>query len=218
MTLSNPPFFPWRARASKSSWGFPYRRAAARRVLSALLRNWRSDSETCSKELAGRDFLNSSKASSLFKTLIVSARATNSSARLFLIASYSCAFVLQVLANSAEYPSFSSNVVSVSRRSFFSVVIFTARSPCRSVFSSIAACAAPISLFLADTKPLKLATASFSVSVISASLFSISSFIVFKMPMISPDCGESAFPCRKATTLARSSSMMSAFCATFRIV
>mmetsp|Transcript_50290 Transcript_50290/g.114278 ORF Transcript_50290/g.114278 Transcript_50290/m.114278 type:complete len:297 (-) Transcript_50290:219-1109(-) len=164
----------------------------------------------------GKVFLNISRASSLFSTLMVSAKASSSSERVFLISSYSFALVSQFFASSAEYPSSSSRVLLVSSRSFFNTVMCTASWPARSVFSSIASWAARISLFLAATSPLKLDRDSCSLWVISSRRLFISSLMVFRIPTISPLAGRSAEDpdWKKAFTAALSSSITSTLSST----
>mmetsp|Transcript_33141 Transcript_33141/g.79917 ORF Transcript_33141/g.79917 Transcript_33141/m.79917 type:complete len:344 (+) Transcript_33141:750-1781(+) len=209
VTFSNPPFFPRSAITIKSSagllWAFDAPSSTARALAcSARLL------PTCSRELGpGRVFLNSSRASSLLRTLMVSAMARSSSARVAFTSSYSLALVLQFLDSSSEYPVSSSSWVWVSSRSFLRVVSFTLISPARSVFSSMASVAAAISFFLAATSSSKFLADSVSVPVISSRVFSFSSFMVLRIPTTSPLEGWDAVPWKKAVTVALSSSLRS---------
>mmetsp|Transcript_81443 Transcript_81443/g.217855 ORF Transcript_81443/g.217855 Transcript_81443/m.217855 type:complete len:325 (+) Transcript_81443:1215-2189(+) len=199
-TSSKPCFLPWMAINTKSTLTPPRPRRAA----IARFRTSCELSCTCSKLGLGRDFLNSSKASSLFRSLMVSAIASSSSARVFLISSYSAACDLQVFSNSSKYPSSSSTALVVAFKSLLSVAILTANSPVRPVFTSIASVAAAISSFFALVKLLKFSTASVSALVISSRRSVISSTIVFRMPTISseaapfspvPDCKKASRSC-----------------------
>mmetsp|Transcript_32791 Transcript_32791/g.78969 ORF Transcript_32791/g.78969 Transcript_32791/m.78969 type:complete len:238 (+) Transcript_32791:1022-1735(+) len=196
MTFSKPPFLPCRAIKITSTLtergSFLNCSLIFPRISLSLVR-------TCNKLGEGRVFLNSSKASSEFNSLIVSAMATNSCARVALASSCSFALVLQSSAKPDKKVSSAPLEVSVSLRSFFSTVICTARSPARAVLSSMASVAAAISLFLAWIMPLWDSTASFSAFVISARFASISSFIVLRIPTICPEAGAySVCPCRNA--------------------
>mmetsp|Transcript_81984 Transcript_81984/g.219345 ORF Transcript_81984/g.219345 Transcript_81984/m.219345 type:complete len:280 (-) Transcript_81984:515-1354(-) len=221
MTLSKFCFFPDRANAIKSNLGSEWLFITDRRRSRAWCRVARVLVCSCIKDSPeGNVFLNISRASSLFNTLMVSASARSSSARVFLISSYSFALVSQFLASSAEYPSSSSRVLFVSSKSFFNTVMCTASCPARSVFSSIASWAARISLFLAATKPLKFDRASCSLWEISSRRLFISSLMVFKIPTISPLIGVSAEEpdWKKAFTAALSSSMTSTLSSTANTV
>mmetsp|Transcript_67736 Transcript_67736/g.191972 ORF Transcript_67736/g.191972 Transcript_67736/m.191972 type:complete len:240 (-) Transcript_67736:841-1560(-) len=134
MTLSKPPllraFFPDSASARRSSCARSRRpkapcalRMAARareRIANLLVR-------TCTKlALAlGSVFLKSSSASSSLSSLIVSARATSSSERVFDRSSHSADFVAQPLLSSARKFLSSSRDSSVSVRSSFICTTFT---------------------------------------------------------------------------------------------
>mmetsp|Transcript_90746 Transcript_90746/g.235346 ORF Transcript_90746/g.235346 Transcript_90746/m.235346 type:complete len:211 (+) Transcript_90746:808-1440(+) len=104
ITLSKPTFLPRSANAMRSSPGLPGIRVAIARIsfnadsLRAFLAAC-----TCTKLLAlalGNVFLKRSSASSSLRTLIVSAKATSSSALFFLTSSHSCVFVAQPSSNS----------------------------------------------------------------------------------------------------------------------
>mmetsp|Transcript_7244 Transcript_7244/g.18076 ORF Transcript_7244/g.18076 Transcript_7244/m.18076 type:complete len:227 (+) Transcript_7244:894-1574(+) len=97
----------------------------------------------------GNVFLKSSSASSSFKTLIVSARATNSSARNFLISSHSCVLVSQLLSSSSWNFSSSPNAALVFSSSLAMPAILTPRSAILAISSSICAVSVASSFFLA---------------------------------------------------------------------
>mmetsp|Transcript_19773 Transcript_19773/g.43902 ORF Transcript_19773/g.43902 Transcript_19773/m.43902 type:complete len:322 (+) Transcript_19773:344-1309(+) len=196
ITSSKPCFLPFKAIKTKS---VTVDRGDLRRACMARTRTARSDSVTCIRLGEGRVFLKSSNASSEFNILMVSAIATSSVARAALEASWSLAVCSQSCLRPARNFSSASLVSIVSFRSFFSVTTFTARSPARPVFSSMAWVEAAISLFFAATIPLWAVADSFSALVISPRLASISSFIVFRIPTICPEAGAySEVPCRKA--------------------
>merc|ERR1740123_1199177 len=97
--------------------------------------------DTCSRlelELElGRVFLKSSNASSSFRTLIVSAKAASSSARVFERASHSEVLVAQLFDKSAKKALSSARVACVSSRSFCILTIATPSSPICFVFASM---------------------------------------------------------------------------------
>mmetsp|Transcript_76801 Transcript_76801/g.132869 ORF Transcript_76801/g.132869 Transcript_76801/m.132869 type:complete len:204 (+) Transcript_76801:554-1165(+) len=99
ITFSKPIFFPCRANAMKSSRGKMLPNLAMLCWIAARAFALRSVvTLTCISEEAlalGSAFLNKSSASSSFKILIVSATATSSSLRVFVISSHSVAFVAQ---------------------------------------------------------------------------------------------------------------------------
>mmetsp|Transcript_150123 Transcript_150123/g.264958 ORF Transcript_150123/g.264958 Transcript_150123/m.264958 type:complete len:320 (-) Transcript_150123:264-1223(-) len=173
---------------------------------------------TCTKlELAaGSVFLNNSSASSLFKSLIVSAKATSSAARFLLISSHSAVFVSQSLFNSDRNFLSANRAASVSLSSTFIVAISTPRLPTRTLFFSMASVAAATSFFFAATRAVNVAIASSSAAVAFARSAAISSPSSFKMPVISPACGAyeaSCVPWKKETSSSLSASGMSALVA-----
>mmetsp|Transcript_19809 Transcript_19809/g.36203 ORF Transcript_19809/g.36203 Transcript_19809/m.36203 type:complete len:221 (+) Transcript_19809:807-1469(+) len=189
-TLSKLTFFPRIASAMKSSSG---RREclACESAASASARCSRTVTVTCMKlELAlGSVFLNNSKASSSFNTLIVSDNARSSSALTFWFASNSAVLVPQFFSKSARNLVSSAKAASVSVRSFFISIISTPSSPMRNVAVSMACVKDAISASLAFTSALNDLIASSSVAVASTAPLLIVSAICFRMPTISPLCG-----------------------------
>mmetsp|Transcript_111797 Transcript_111797/g.193814 ORF Transcript_111797/g.193814 Transcript_111797/m.193814 type:complete len:222 (-) Transcript_111797:656-1321(-) len=190
-TLSKLTFFPRIASAMKSSSG---RREclACESAASASARCSRTVTVTCMKlELAlGSVFLNNSKASSSFNTLIVSDNARSSSAVVtFWFASNSAVLVPQFFSKSARNLVSSAKAASVSVRSFFISIISTPSSPMRNVAVSMACVKDAISASLAFTSALNDLIASSSVAVASTAPLLIVSAICFRMPTISPLCG-----------------------------
>mmetsp|Transcript_25624 Transcript_25624/g.65117 ORF Transcript_25624/g.65117 Transcript_25624/m.65117 type:complete len:252 (-) Transcript_25624:562-1317(-) len=154
-TFSKPTFLPCRARASKSSSGRFRRLAAAWIFCNAWALSAEAETWICMKlALAlGKVFLKRSKAESSLRTLIVSPMATSSSARVFLTASHSAAFVEQPASNSALNFWSCASVSFVSSRSPATAAISTPRVPTRSILSSICCCNMDSSLFLATMSP-----------------------------------------------------------------
>mmetsp|Transcript_67745 Transcript_67745/g.192004 ORF Transcript_67745/g.192004 Transcript_67745/m.192004 type:complete len:256 (-) Transcript_67745:669-1436(-) len=199
MTFSKPPwvkaFLPLSASTRRSSPARSRlsepcraRRIAARaseRMAEALVL-------TCTKLALGlgRVFLNNSRASSSLRSLMVSASARSSSARVFDRSSHSAFFVSQPFFSSARNFLSSARASSVSDRSSFIWAIFTPSSPIRVSFSWMDAVKAATSLVLAAIRPSKLAMAAFSAVVASVSPWDISSPICLRMPVTSPLCGE----------------------------
>mmetsp|Transcript_17220 Transcript_17220/g.53922 ORF Transcript_17220/g.53922 Transcript_17220/m.53922 type:complete len:206 (-) Transcript_17220:787-1404(-) len=148
MTLSKVPWLmalrPLRASTRKSKPACPWAPAfcrALRTIANARTRNEAALASTCTKlALAlGRVFLKSSRASSSLSTLMVSARATSSSARVFCRASHSAVFVEQLFSSPARNFLSSAKEAAVSERSSFSWTIFTPNSPTCSVLVSMEA-------------------------------------------------------------------------------
>mmetsp|Transcript_95096 Transcript_95096/g.264460 ORF Transcript_95096/g.264460 Transcript_95096/m.264460 type:complete len:244 (-) Transcript_95096:826-1557(-) len=147
MTLSKPPrltaFLPVSASARRSKPGSsPWLEACRALRITATARARRCDtsSRTCTKlalAALGKVFLNSSSASSWLRTLMVSAKATSSSARVFLRSSHSAVFVSQFFSRSARNFWSSSKAASVSARSSFICTMATPISPIWLVFISI---------------------------------------------------------------------------------
>mmetsp|Transcript_3459 Transcript_3459/g.9200 ORF Transcript_3459/g.9200 Transcript_3459/m.9200 type:complete len:212 (+) Transcript_3459:737-1372(+) len=140
-TFSKPAVLPWRAISMKSSSGCASVELllAPRTKDSALPRTVASPCPSCTKlalEL-GSVFLNSSRASSLFNILIVSARATSSVARVAFTSSHSLLFVSHVLPSSARNTVSSPSCSLVASRSLAWEVTSTPSSPTRMVSSSI---------------------------------------------------------------------------------
>mmetsp|Transcript_145507 Transcript_145507/g.264453 ORF Transcript_145507/g.264453 Transcript_145507/m.264453 type:complete len:329 (-) Transcript_145507:260-1246(-) len=161
-------------------------------------------------ELApGSVFLKSCNASSSFKSLMVSASATNSSLRSFMFASYSPVFVAQFLSMSARNFLSSMTCSSVSDKSAAIWTAFTPSSPMSTVPVSICSERAAISFFFAATRAsVDLMDAS-SAAVAAARPLAISSFMVLRMPMISPVPGANSPPERNETISSRSYSARS---------
>mmetsp|Transcript_61867 Transcript_61867/g.191706 ORF Transcript_61867/g.191706 Transcript_61867/m.191706 type:complete len:243 (+) Transcript_61867:995-1723(+) len=192
MTFSKPIFLPRSARRIRSmrTWSGRADRAW-RRVSMALARSSDLLSWTCTKLVAGlgRVFLNRSKASSSFKTLIVSASATSSAALVFTRSSHSAVFVEQLFSKFAANSLSARSASSVSPRSFF---ICATQTPSSLIFSrevSILAVSTVTSFFLAAESSSNAWTAASSVAVASARPLAISSPICFRMPVIWPLCG-----------------------------
>mmetsp|Transcript_135277 Transcript_135277/g.235222 ORF Transcript_135277/g.235222 Transcript_135277/m.235222 type:complete len:290 (+) Transcript_135277:741-1610(+) len=189
-TFSKLYFFPIMAKAMKfnSGRGLPCLRSSARISCKAARRCWRSATFTCKRLEAaeGRVFLKISRASSSFKILMVSARATNSSARDFMLASCSAVFFAQFSSKFAKNFLSSSSATCVSFRSSFNVTSVTLASPRSSVFVSIAFVFAAISLAFAFMR------ASFSAIAVSSSDVAFSNSAVMescsclRMPVIWP--------------------------------
>mmetsp|Transcript_25628 Transcript_25628/g.65129 ORF Transcript_25628/g.65129 Transcript_25628/m.65129 type:complete len:227 (+) Transcript_25628:347-1027(+) len=106
---------------------------------------------TCTKlELApGKVFLKRSRASSSLRTLIVSARATNSSLRVILIASHSEVLVPQLDFNSSWNFWSAESAFFVSSMSLAISEVSTPRRPMCSISLSSCTCRVPTSFFLA---------------------------------------------------------------------
>mmetsp|Transcript_52877 Transcript_52877/g.112887 ORF Transcript_52877/g.112887 Transcript_52877/m.112887 type:complete len:264 (+) Transcript_52877:834-1625(+) len=192
MTFSKPTFLPLKAKESKSNSGLLDFLAALRTTFRARLRVALEETCTCKKlssSGAGKAFLKISRASSSFKTLMVSARATVSSARAFLTSSHSASLVLQPSASSAWNFWSSARVSLVFSRSSPVSATSTPMVPMRSMRSSICCCKDESSFCLAATRDSKLAMASDSSVVASSKALTISSPNVFRIPTISPLCG-----------------------------
>mmetsp|Transcript_88537 Transcript_88537/g.239623 ORF Transcript_88537/g.239623 Transcript_88537/m.239623 type:complete len:296 (+) Transcript_88537:172-1059(+) len=198
MTLSNVPwlmaFLPLKVSAIMSR--------AGRRFLSAFLcmarskdkaweRSVEAETRTCTKlALAlGNVFLKRSSASSSFKTLIVSAKATSSSALVLERSSHSCVLVPQLLSSSFKNFLSSEYVAEVSERSSFSCTMATPSSPICVVFTSTVAVRAATSFVFAEVRASQDAMDASSVLMSSASCAAMVSPISFKMPVICPLCG-----------------------------
>mmetsp|Transcript_44563 Transcript_44563/g.111968 ORF Transcript_44563/g.111968 Transcript_44563/m.111968 type:complete len:261 (-) Transcript_44563:366-1148(-) len=160
MTLSKPPWvralFPTSAKVRKSRLARSWLRAALRAPRIASSARARSleaavDDDTCTRlaPAPGRVFLKRSSASSSLRTLMVSARATSSSALVFLRSSHSAVFVLQLFPSSSLNFRSAANASCVSARSAFICAIATPISPIASVFDSMSVVSASTSFFLA---------------------------------------------------------------------
>mmetsp|Transcript_105865 Transcript_105865/g.287351 ORF Transcript_105865/g.287351 Transcript_105865/m.287351 type:complete len:227 (-) Transcript_105865:763-1443(-) len=152
ITFAKPIFLPLSASMMTSRSALLLGRAAFRRRSRARARTAADLRSTCTSAALGegRVFLNSSRASSSLRILMVSAIATSSSWRVLLRASHSASFVAQPCSSSFSTAWSSSSCASVSERSFFSSTIETPSSPDRWVFDSICAVRASTSFFLAD--------------------------------------------------------------------
>mmetsp|Transcript_171742 Transcript_171742/g.550470 ORF Transcript_171742/g.550470 Transcript_171742/m.550470 type:complete len:220 (+) Transcript_171742:1-660(+) len=157
-TLSKPPweraFLPVRVNAIRSRVGrcACSTRCLKSRIIESARAFWEEAlTRSCSKleAVLGSVFLNRSKASSSFKTVMVSAKATSSSARVFWRNSHSCVLVLHDDSSSALSFWFSMRAASVSDKSFFISTMDTPSSPICAVFSSMVFDSAAISFFLA---------------------------------------------------------------------
>mmetsp|Transcript_110146 Transcript_110146/g.311425 ORF Transcript_110146/g.311425 Transcript_110146/m.311425 type:complete len:267 (-) Transcript_110146:210-1010(-) len=193
--LSKPLCFPRSASATRPSSGragrwFP-RAAAACSAASARARNEAAVTCTC-RRLApalGNVFLNMSRASSSFRTLMVSDSATSSSARACLTASHSLPFAAQPFSSSARNLVSAASDSCVSSRSFPIPAISTPSRPSLSISSSICLVRVATSFSLAATSPSQLCLAPASSDAASALPCAISSLICFSTPTISWLCG-----------------------------
>mmetsp|Transcript_102391 Transcript_102391/g.320147 ORF Transcript_102391/g.320147 Transcript_102391/m.320147 type:complete len:259 (-) Transcript_102391:252-1028(-) len=158
ITLSKPPllmaFLPLSASTMKSRLARSRGRAAPSALRSEPRARERSADmlEATWTKLAlvlGSVFLKSSRASSSFRTLMVSARATNSSARVFDRSSHSAVFVSQLPFSSARNFVSSAREACVSERSDFMFTICTPSSPICVVLLSMDAVSAAVSFVLA---------------------------------------------------------------------
>mmetsp|Transcript_98088 Transcript_98088/g.259057 ORF Transcript_98088/g.259057 Transcript_98088/m.259057 type:complete len:235 (+) Transcript_98088:680-1384(+) len=158
MTLSKAPwvsaFFPLKARAIMSRAGLNFLSAflCIERIMPKASARWdKAVTRSCTKlvPVLGNAFLKRSKASSSLRTLMVSAKATSSSARVFWRNSHSCVLVLHDDSSSALSFWFSMRAASVSDKSFFISTMDTPSSPICAVFSSMVFDSAAISFFLA---------------------------------------------------------------------
>mmetsp|Transcript_118869 Transcript_118869/g.233480 ORF Transcript_118869/g.233480 Transcript_118869/m.233480 type:complete len:225 (-) Transcript_118869:735-1409(-) len=152
-TLPKPPFLPLSAKAIRSSSG--RRDDSLRRSASARERCEALVTCTCTKlALAlGNVFLKISRASSSFRTLMVSASASNSSARVFLISSHSWVFVAHPCSSSCLNFLSASKACFVSSTSLLISADCTPSSPIRVILSSICACRVATSFFFAAMRP-----------------------------------------------------------------
>mmetsp|Transcript_5104 Transcript_5104/g.11309 ORF Transcript_5104/g.11309 Transcript_5104/m.11309 type:complete len:301 (-) Transcript_5104:645-1547(-) len=175
---SKAPLLPFCARMARL-----FSIAAALRVCA-----WLSET-VCSRLGLGRVFLKSSNASSSLRILMVSEMATNSSLRVLVASSHSAVLVSQFLLRSARNFWFSANASEVSSMSLPMLTISTPSSPMRVVLPSMALVAAAISFSLAATSSPYAFLASSSCLEMSAKSPIMSSFICFRMPVISPLAG-----------------------------
>mmetsp|Transcript_25323 Transcript_25323/g.80494 ORF Transcript_25323/g.80494 Transcript_25323/m.80494 type:complete len:429 (-) Transcript_25323:188-1474(-) len=210
-TLSKEPVLPRKARAMRLRRASlcPYFARAdlitisVRRFTSALV------TLVCRNAGLGNVLLKSSRASSSFKILMVSASATSSSARVLERSSHSACLVLQPVSRSARYFLSSRRALEVSSKSAFMASICTPTCPTRSSFDSIAFVFAFISFVFAAASASKSLMACSSVEVSSARPFSMVSFICFKMSTISMLPGEPAAWERKEDSWSRSAVLRS---------
>mmetsp|Transcript_98424 Transcript_98424/g.195187 ORF Transcript_98424/g.195187 Transcript_98424/m.195187 type:complete len:267 (+) Transcript_98424:682-1482(+) len=190
--LSRPIFFPVSAnairsisgRCGKSLWCVAARCTLARaRALRAAV-----VSVICMKlaSAPGSVFLNKSSASSLLRSLIVSARATSSSCRVFWISAHSLFFFPHPSPSSSRNLLSSPNDCCVSSRSFSLLAILRASMPRRPCCFSICAWSVSDSLVFAAISASYVFTESASVADESSRSFCISSFICLRMPRICP--------------------------------
>mmetsp|Transcript_87175 Transcript_87175/g.230824 ORF Transcript_87175/g.230824 Transcript_87175/m.230824 type:complete len:330 (-) Transcript_87175:280-1269(-) len=212
MTFSSPNFLPWIASATKSRsplGNLPCAsrmraRARARRTAEAL-------PPSCAKlalDGPGSVFLNSSRASSSDKILMVSWMATSSSARSFLRSSHSEDLLSQSFLMLAANSRSSAREPCVASNSCFMLTISTWSVPMRSVFFSMAAVRMLICFVFAAWSSSKTATDFASASCTSFRLAAKSSFICFRIPVTSPLFGTySPEPCKNPITTPRSNSV-----------
>mmetsp|Transcript_36669 Transcript_36669/g.104353 ORF Transcript_36669/g.104353 Transcript_36669/m.104353 type:complete len:335 (+) Transcript_36669:359-1363(+) len=219
MTLSKAPwvsaFFPLSARAIMSRAGLNFLSAflCIERIMPRACARWEAAVTRSCTKLApwpGRVFLKRSKASSSLRTLMVSAKATSSSARVLERSSHSCVFVPQLLSSSCKNFLSSEYVAEVSERSSFSCTMATPSSPICVVFTSTVAVRAATSFVFAEVRASQDAMDASSVLMSSASCAAMVSPISFKMPVICPLCGAYCEPWdKKAARSWRSDSTMS---------
>mmetsp|Transcript_12387 Transcript_12387/g.24975 ORF Transcript_12387/g.24975 Transcript_12387/m.24975 type:complete len:230 (-) Transcript_12387:25-714(-) len=172
-TFSKPIFLPRRARKMASSFGrldgnSVFKLAA--RAARALARKLAAPTWTCMKlALAlGNVALKSSRASSSLSTLIVSAKATSSSARNLLRSSHSFAFLSQSSFKLDENCLSASSASLVSPKSFFICAMDTPSSATFASFASIAWLAKFFCFLIASINCACADIASSSVLVASA--------------------------------------------------
>mmetsp|Transcript_2763 Transcript_2763/g.5942 ORF Transcript_2763/g.5942 Transcript_2763/m.5942 type:complete len:300 (+) Transcript_2763:859-1758(+) len=189
-TFSNPACLPWRAMAMRSNSGFRATGACTCCALeinaNALALMVLASTFSCKSPTLGSVFLKRSRASSSFKTLMVSARVRSSSARVSFRSSHSFVFVAQSFERSARNPWSAAMAAMVSSRSWFSAAICTASSPTRLDFVSTAVVRTATSFFFAAISSSYATTEEVSSSVIEARLLSMSSLSCCKIPVISP--------------------------------
>mmetsp|Transcript_21020 Transcript_21020/g.68075 ORF Transcript_21020/g.68075 Transcript_21020/m.68075 type:complete len:201 (-) Transcript_21020:315-917(-) len=198
MTLSKAPwvsaFFPLSARAIMSRAGLNFLSAflCIERIMPKASARWdKAVTRSCTKlvPVLGNAFLKRSKASSSLRTLMVSAKATSSSARVLDRISHSCVLVPQLLSSSFRNFLSSEYVAEVSERSSFNCTMATPSSPICVVFASTVAVKAWTSFVFAAIKASYEAMDASSTLVSSASCAAMVSPISFKMPVICPLCG-----------------------------
>mmetsp|Transcript_23288 Transcript_23288/g.45236 ORF Transcript_23288/g.45236 Transcript_23288/m.45236 type:complete len:253 (+) Transcript_23288:277-1035(+) len=150
ITFSKPIFLPFSASINISSFGFfsPLDLSTLFNKDKAARRESFKLNCTCIRLAAlGNVFLKSSKASSSFRTLMVSASAASSSARVFTMTSHSFFFVSQFLPKFAINSLSAMRASSVSPRSFFIWAISTPKAPTLSNLVSICFVNAATSFF-----------------------------------------------------------------------
>mmetsp|Transcript_76668 Transcript_76668/g.119801 ORF Transcript_76668/g.119801 Transcript_76668/m.119801 type:complete len:297 (+) Transcript_76668:57-947(+) len=140
----------------------------------------------CNRAGVGSVFLNNSSASSSLSSLIVSAIASNSSARTLVLTAHSSSLVLQFFSKSFRKASSSIRLLVVSSRSSFWVTSCTPSSPMRVILLSIDFVKELISLVFAAINSSKSLIADVSSAVAVARLFSIVSVISLRIPTICP--------------------------------
>mmetsp|Transcript_25340 Transcript_25340/g.80542 ORF Transcript_25340/g.80542 Transcript_25340/m.80542 type:complete len:228 (+) Transcript_25340:828-1511(+) len=154
-TFSKLTFFPRRASARKSRRGSArllWPRLLAARARSACRLTSLPLALVCSREGLGSVFLKSSRASSSLRILMVSARATSSSARVFCTTSHSALFFSQFLSRSARNCLSSASDLVVSSRSAFRASISRPVCPWRPSLASMACVLLLISFSLAAAR------------------------------------------------------------------
>mmetsp|Transcript_102993 Transcript_102993/g.296582 ORF Transcript_102993/g.296582 Transcript_102993/m.296582 type:complete len:231 (-) Transcript_102993:568-1260(-) len=158
-TLSKPILRPRRAKEMKSKRSRLMPRGMRELAFASISRACaRMEAEVtciCTKLAVGLGsvFLKSSSASSSFKILIVSDRATTSWARTCFSSSWTLALESQFFSRSAATALSCSRVAAVSPRSFFMLAISTPTSATRASFVSIDCDNAATSFFLEATRP-----------------------------------------------------------------
>mmetsp|Transcript_33688 Transcript_33688/g.88241 ORF Transcript_33688/g.88241 Transcript_33688/m.88241 type:complete len:222 (+) Transcript_33688:263-928(+) len=180
---------PCRAMVRKSSCALSVGALPARDLSTSARARFRSAmplASICTKLGDGRVFLNSSRASSSDKILMVSWMATSSSARSFLRSSHSPVFESQSFWICSANLRSSARLPCVAWRSCFMLTTPTCSSPMREVFDSISAVRTLTCFDLAVVSSSKVATAFASASWTSLRLEAKLSSICFNMPVTSP--------------------------------
>mmetsp|Transcript_87356 Transcript_87356/g.231203 ORF Transcript_87356/g.231203 Transcript_87356/m.231203 type:complete len:259 (-) Transcript_87356:656-1432(-) len=164
-------------------------RRADRTDANASLRMVAEVTSTCIRPTpgAGNVFLKSSRASSSFNILMVSASARSSAARVFLRSSHSAAFVSHPFSSSVRKVLSSARLSDVSPMSSLICTMATPRSPIFVVLASIASVREFTSAVLAFMSSPYVKTAFSSADVIVARLVAMSSPSCFSRPTISDD-------------------------------
>mmetsp|Transcript_31253 Transcript_31253/g.49909 ORF Transcript_31253/g.49909 Transcript_31253/m.49909 type:complete len:299 (-) Transcript_31253:673-1569(-) len=186
-TLSKLTFLPLSASAMRFTRKSPFSpRPACCKATNARFFTDCPFAANCNRAGVGSVFLNNSSASSSLSSLIVSAIASNSSARTLVLTAHSSSLVLQFFSKSFRKASSSIRLLVVSSRSSFWVTSCTPSSPMRVILLSIDFVKELISLVFAAINSSKSLIADVSSAVAVARLFSIVSVISLRIPTICP--------------------------------